>query len=511
MMATVPKQRVTTMDLKSNLVFALGSGQWTPQHEAGWKVLSSGPDERLRNAVVDVIDRAKDTLFVCSFIVADTKVQRALLAAVDRHVRVYLLTAAALKLKPGGDEDEEWTRDDDIREGHKQMLNAFTERIFLRSAGHYHAKYVIADGSSGILTTCNLTTKAMLESPELGVMLDEVTCKDLVSTFRYQFWEKAEQELIRMDMLDNAQPEGRFDEPTPSDEARLRCTYMTDQRSGLLDEVLGLINEAQRSVMVTSYGWGHPEVMQALKQRAAAGVEVRVLGRNHRGPGHTNPMLDLAEGGCNVRGIRNIHAKSVLIDAGSPRARGLVMSANVDKVSLGTSHDVGVVIVGEDTVALSSILEGWWTAGHRLLTKQERASVVGKISHFEDGWSTLLVLPDDDIDHGELVAPSAHEMEKVEPDKVTLPKGQLQRALTERWTVVAPRLPPGSKQEAWRTAPSTRTAKDGEEQEVPGVAHDHPVFVTPEGERVIAVKTLDDAKKAASYLKTARAKRVVLT
>jgi hypothetical protein len=137
--------------------------------------------------------------------------------------------------------------------------------------------------------------------------------------------------------------------------------------------------------------------------------------------------------------------------------------------------------------------------------------VVGKISHFEDGWSTLLVLPDDEIDHGEMVAPSAHDMEKVEPAKATLPKGQLQRSLTERWTVVAPRLPPGSKQEAWRTAPSTRTAKDGEEQEVPGVAHDHPVFVTPEGERVIAVKTLDDAKKAASYLKTARAKRVVLT
>ena len=186
------------------------------------------------------------------------------------------------------------------------------------------------------------------------------------------------------------------------------------------------------------------------------------------------------------------------------------MSANVDKVSLGTSHDVGVAIVGDDTVALSSILEGWWTAGHRLLTKQERASVVGKVSHFEDGWSTLLVLPDDDIDHGELVAPSAHEMEKVEPAKVTLPKGQLQRSLTERWTVVAPRLPQGSEQEAWRTAPSTRTTKDGEE-EVPGVAHDHPVFVTPEGERVIAVDTLDDANKAATYLKAAKAKRVVLT
>ena len=40
--------------------------------------------------------------------------------------------------------------------------------------------------------------------------------------------------------------------------------------------------------------------------------------------------------------------------------------------------------------------------------------------------------------------------------------------------------------------------------------HDHPVFLTPDKERVVVVRSLDEAKAASTYLKTANAKRVVL-
>ena len=507
------QERETTMELKSSLVFALGGGQWSPFSFADHPVCSSGPDGALRQRVVNLIAGARETLCVCSFIIADEAVQQALLEAVGRGVRVYALTAADLKLKPGGDEDEdgdgEWTHEDRIREGHKQMLDSFTGRITLRSSGHYHAKYVIADGQRGLLTTCNLTTKAMMENPELGVVLDANTCADLMQTFQYQFWEQAGQELMRKDTLDAVQAAKRFDEPVPGNTSLLRCTYTTDKRSGLLDEVLALIDRAERTLWVTSYGWGHPDVMSALKAKAAAGVSVHVIGRNHRGPFHTNPMLDLAEGGCQVRGLRLIHAKSLLIDPGAAHAAGLVMSANVDQVSLGTSHDVGVRLEGEDVAALHTILEGWWNASHRLLTKDERATFTGEVSHFDDGWSRLLIVPDEVIDHGALEAPSAHKMTGVSPPKASLPGKQLRRRLTERWTVVAPRLPKGSKEERWRRAPSTRLTESGKE-EVPGVPHDHPVFLTPDKERVVVVRSLDEAKAASTYLKTANAKRVVL-
>ena len=194
------QERETTMELKSSLVFALGHDNSVLLQSIGktqkekydnrignldhlvedlmsgdptQTIVQSGPDGLLKSQLLNLIDSAESIVCLCSFIIADTEVERALIKAVDRGVRVYALCVCVCvcvlkrSSSSGGDEDEdgdgEWTREDRIREGHKRMLGSFTGRIMLRSSGHFHAKYVIVDGNRCMLTTCNFTTKAMME------------------------------------------------------------------------------------------------------------------------------------------------------------------------------------------------------------------------------------------------------------------------------------------------------------------------------------------------------------
>ena len=64
---------------------------------------------------------------------------------------------------------------------------------------------------------------------------------------------------------------------------------------------------------------------------------------------------------------------------------------------------------------------------------------------------------------------------------------QLRRRLTERLTVVVRWPPKGSEEERWRRAldEADRIWKGGAR-----CAHDHPVFLTPDKERVVVVRSL---------------------
>ena len=118
-----------------------------------------------------------------------------------------------------------------------------------------------------------------------------------------------------------------------------------------------MIGSAQHSITITSYGWGNKEISKALKQRLKDGLEIYVIGRNHRGGKQTDYLQEFKESGCSVYGLPLIHAKSVLIDPGTPSASGLVMSANFDEISMKTSHELGICLNETDSTRLATIIE----------------------------------------------------------------------------------------------------------------------------------------------------------
>jgi cardiolipin synthase A/B len=479
-----------------------GGLQW--KETTGGKVMTSGTSGGLRNQIIQLISQANQQVCVCSFLLADTKVEEALLAATERGIRVYLLTSAEMKLKTS--EGEDWERDDEIRELHKKMLERLSGKVYLRSSGHFHAKYIVADGVNGIMTTCNFTTKALLENPELGVRLEKTESQQVWKLFQYQFWEGSEKEMLRKGTLDGVQPQGRFLDHKPKHP--VRCSFSTGQPSLLLKECLDLIQNAEKSIIVTSYGWGSKDITRAISERVSSGINVSIIGRNHRGGSQTEHLQRFKEMGCEVYGLPLIHAKSVLVDAGTPNARAIVMSANIDAMSMGASHELGICLDAKDTEQLSNILNDWTGVALTMVPKEMFSSVEGDLSVFseKDGWRNLTVENETISTYDAIKAPSAELVSKAKPS-FKQKTDVHSRVHKHHWTVEVPRLGKGAKEEGWLKEPmhdeEGNLAFEGE-------LHQFPVFVLKNNTRVIAIESLDDAEAAAKYKGKAKAKIVVL-
>ena len=166
-------------------------------------------------------------------------IEDALLSAVERGVRAYLLTSAEVKLKTS--EGEDWGRDDEIRELHKKMLARMAGKVYLRSSGHFHAKYVLIDSNRGVMTTCNLTTRPswrILNSLFLLMRLDGTG----LELFRYQFWEGSEKEMLQKGTLDGVESENRF-----SSLSLMRvCVARTSADGALPSSTSALLSSNQR-------------------------------------------------------------------------------------------------------------------------------------------------------------------------------------------------------------------------------------------------------------------------
>jgi len=474
----------------------------------GSAVYQSGPEGKLRSKIVEIVNGAREHLCICSFLLSDPEIEKAIIkASKDRRVRVYLLTAAETLLD-ADDEDEQFKQE--RSKSQKDMLRRFIGKVYLRSARHYHAKYIIADSVNGMMTTCNFTTKALMENPEFGVLLGQEQCEELRKEFIYQFWECAELESMTLGTMEGVSRESRFQSNVPKGDLRLSF-HDEKANSTILAECLDIIDSAEDSVIATSYGWGNKEIADKLISRAKAGVKVTIVGRNHRGLGQTKHLQKFRDSGCDVLGLPWIHAKCVIGDIQTSSPRIMIMSANLDEyLTSGNSHDIGLVIPPAEASRVKTIVEQWLHSSLQMVPKDELKSVEGELKVAKEGadplWQNLTVVNETQIDHGTIQAKSAEKAEKTKPQlKVPSQQGLAYRNVKHTWTVEIPTLAPKAKEEEWAKAP----AEDGKGKNK-GAKHTERVFVEPDGTRVIGIESIDDADRAAKYLKKAKAKRVVL-
>jgi len=499
----IEKQHIVENNQKFRFAFIRQETQSPWSESQVGRVMTSGTSGTLKKRIIQLIDSARNQICACSFLLADVAIEDALLQAEQRGVRVYLLTSAEVKLKTS--ENEDWGRDDEIRELHKKMLAKLAGNVYLRSSGHFHAKYLIVDKKQGVMTTCNFTTKALMENPEIGIELNAKECEQVWKLFQHQFWEGSEKEMLRQGTLDGVHPEGRFPEHNPTD--GVRCSHPSGSKSSILEECLSMIGSAQHSITITSYGWGNKDISKALKQRLSDGLEIYVIGRNHRGGKQTDYLQGFKESGCSVYGLPLIHAKSVLIDSGTPSASGLVMSANFDDISMKTSHELGICLNETDSTKLATIIEDWKQASLILVEKKSHELIEGRLSVFTegDGWRDMTIENHTVTEHGVLEARSVDQVDQAKP-KFQAKNGIVSRIHEHRWTVEVPRLPKNATEEEWLKPPIF----ENDELKSEGVPHELPVFVLKNGVRVIAIDSIEQSIGAKEYKAKAKVKQIVL-
>jgi len=313
------------------------------------RVIGNGDRTSLLAAVLRVVDSASEVLIVASFLVASPSVRRALMAAAERGVRIYVLTSveSALRLERaevGLDEREK------IRE-HERALVELSGRCLVRSAPGWHAKFVLKDPlgeCEGLLLSSNLNEDALRRSPEVAVVLDDAEVRHLFDIARERFW-AAETEIRAGNILAPVQGT-RIPRPV----ATSGILSTVDDWDLLTSAVAGQVSTARHSVTVTSYQiFADSPVCKALLGVLGRDVHVQIV--CHPSAENALALAPIADAGATVLGIEWMHAKFVDVDGESL----FFSSQNIEPLGRRETFEVGLVLSGERATDAREWMTHW--------------------------------------------------------------------------------------------------------------------------------------------------------
>ena len=267
------------------------------------------PDAGL-GPVVQAIQRARRTVDVAIFRLDRKEIEKALSAAVQRGVRVRVLVAHTNR---GGEAR--------LRKLEQRLLEAGvtvtrTGDDFVR----YHGKFMVVDDTLHLFAF-NLTRADTVKSRSLGV-----STKD----------KRAVREAITLFEADSSR------QPFVP-----KRTPLVVSPENARETLTAFVKAAKRQLLIYDVNLQDPVFIKLLKQRASAGVEVRVIGKfKGNGPIDVRPLRSM-----------RLHARAIVRDG----SRAFVGSQSLRRPELDQRREVGVLITNNTvTRRLRDLFEADW-------------------------------------------------------------------------------------------------------------------------------------------------------
>lgn len=401
-----------------------------------------GATQSFRRALIAAIDSAQEVVLAASFLLSDEELAKALLRASKRLVRVYVITASEARLNALPKEDDIF----ELRmiQEHKRLLDQLAEGVLLRSAEHFHAKFLLVDprgvAPRGFLSTANFNP-ALREGVELGVTLSPVQIVTLTQWFCWVFWREAEHELSGKGRLARVEPP-----PGPVHEPLQQGLWVTTrEHTSLRTALLRLISEARRELIVSSYGFElDHQVVARLIDAAKAGRKVTVYTRPR--PAVARAVAAMHTSGIRILAHDKLHAKAILTDR-----EGIVLTANLEAQGLDRGFEVGVQLSPPAMADLRATFEQWqehfpW----QFTSTTRRGEHLGEFCFPERGLREGLgkVVQQQQVQLAPVVAEDALAMDQAARPSFIPPKveRELPRWFQFEWEVHPPRLPDKAKE-----------------------------------------------------------------
>lgn len=267
-----------------------------------------------RRPILTAIESARRTLDVAMYLCTDPTLQRALIQAQGRGVRVRVL----LERRPVGGEDAARGNQDAYS---TLRLGGVAVRWIATSSGLLHEKVLVADGRQALLLTLNFTPAAFTTNREFGVIDGDQ-------------WDVTETEALFAADWDGR----RFAPSNPH-------LIVSPANSRL--RIPALIGQARRSIDLWSEYLRDPGIQRSLADAVRRGVRVRVL--LAATTANRQVRADLAKSGVMVSLVSRptMHAKAVVIDG----RLGLVGSQNLTTAALDRNREEAVLLADPAVVA----------------------------------------------------------------------------------------------------------------------------------------------------------------
>jgi len=258
-----------------------------PNAGSGKEKLVLDPAER-KAALLGVIGAARRRLVLSLFRCDDFSILDALAAALERGCEVEALLTKRAK---GGKKrlKKLWAALEDMG----AVVTRYADPVV-----KYHAKYLVADESTAIITTLNPTRKCFTKTWDAVLITkDPAVVKGLMTLF------KADVAGV----------------PLPSRRPLGRRLIVGPERSRA--EIRSLIAGAKHSIRILDHKLSDPDLLALLRERRAGGIAVMVLGKH--------PMRGMSP-----------HGKMMIID----EERAVLGSTALSTLSLDFRREVSVVV-----------------------------------------------------------------------------------------------------------------------------------------------------------------------
>jgi cardiolipin synthase len=415
----------------------------------------AGKKGDFRDIVIESINESEDFICFSTFLFGDSLIEKALLDASERGVRVYMLC-------PSEKIDKEYEDEEDVderSEEHKEFLDRVGGRILIRSAEHLHSKFILIDPKTpakriGFLSTANFN-RALNDNPEIMVKLEGDEVEDLFMQFIHGFWEQAQSEhkktedgkggfpAVSNPPSDLATGMSLCDLPVTVKSARSDYENLT-----LQEEVMKFINSSEGPLTISTYGIDiDHDVARALISKAKS-VDITILVplRSVNSEAYAN----LSRAGIRVLGMDRLHAKVILGMRDSEKS-GLLMTANLQPKGLDTGYETGVNLSDDRLEKVVQVIESWKQSApwiykdsiemgdvtNQILVRREIDTARGKTQRYVE---EKIV---DSIDE-ELPDVKQTSIE-IEPEPQRKNSSTLSRKLRYKWKLVRPVLPKDAK------------------------------------------------------------------
>lgn len=291
-------------------------------------------DGILKDKISNLIINAKETIFICSFLINDNDIVTHLIEKALKGVNIYILTASEAVINKSNNED--YTRHDE----HVALLkNLSSEYRILVRTGNIHAKFIIIDAhiaSKGLLSTSNFNKEPLSRDGEVGIMLDKIRAKNLANLFIKTFWEKSENELARDGKsLNNVTSKETAIE---LDDSNTLFTF-DDEYNSIKENVIKYIINAQKRIYITSFNYNYKDIEAVLLDKARHGLDIQIIGRQRKilNSNLYKILKDYENVIFYIHG--EIHAKLLICDNSA-----LLLTANFEEKGIDTGVEVGVEI-----------------------------------------------------------------------------------------------------------------------------------------------------------------------
>lgn len=360
---------------------------WKSTEQSNLSIFESGEHKTLFSKTISAIDKAQEFVCLQSFLIQDSALIDSLLKAVERKVKVFVLSSAEARLKDRIEEEADF-----IKANYIQLIDEkFKNHFVYRTAENFHAKYILIDPKTnpkGFICTNNFTENGFTKNPELAVELNKEQCEELFKVFVYHFWEHSTDEQTATTEFEKVKPANKFSLSKPRN---ILLTSPNSELNTLNETLKNAVKNGKKSISFSTFQLDkNTELIKTILEKAKQGVEVTLVCRPNEKQ-FNQQLKDLLEAGVQIYFHPLIHAKSLLIDENY----GFVFTANLTDNGLEKGLEVGVKLNEQQTADLQKIHTNWKKDFPSKAIKAAKIKDIKELEVFKDGKLIKKILLDD--------------------------------------------------------------------------------------------------------------------